>query len=58
MLENAEGRALAEVELGEEPKAVRVELNAGDYPFYCPNRLLMFKSHREQGMAGVLQVRE
>ena len=28
----------------------------GSYPFYCRNRLLFFKSHREQGMEGVLEV--
>ena len=28
----------------------------GKYPFYCRNRLLFFKSHREKGMEGVLEV--
>ncbi|WP_024302577.1 hypothetical protein [Pseudogulbenkiania sp. MAI-1] len=31
---------------------------AGRYPFQCPNKLLFFKSHREKGMAGVLEVVE
>lgn len=28
----------------------------GKYPFYCRNKLLFFKSHREKGMEGVLEV--
>jgi plastocyanin len=31
---------------------------AGKYPFYCKNRFLFFKSHREKGMEGVLEVVE
>jgi plastocyanin domain-containing protein len=30
----------------------------GKYAFYCPKKLLFFKSHREQGMEGVLEVVE
>lgn len=30
----------------------------GKYPFYCKNKLLFFKSHREKGMEGVLEVVE
>ena len=30
----------------------------GKYAFYCPNKLLFFKSHREHGMEGVLEVAE
>ena len=30
----------------------------GKYAFYCPNKLLFFKSHREHGMEGVLEVIE
>lgn len=29
---------------------------AGTYPYYCRNKLLFFKSHREQGMEGMLEV--
>lgn len=29
---------------------------AGKYPFYCSNKLLFFESHRQKGMAGVLEV--
>ncbi|MEO8331877.1 MAG: quinol oxidase [Gallionella sp.] len=30
----------------------------GKYPFYCKNKLLFFKSHREKGMEGILEVVE
>ncbi|MGC2049380.1 MAG: quinol oxidase [Gallionella sp.] len=30
----------------------------GKYPFYCRNKLLFFKSHREKAMEGVLEVVE
>lgn len=30
----------------------------GKYPFYCKNKLLFFESHREKGMAGLLEVIE
>ena len=29
---------------------------AGTYPIYCKNKLLFFKSHRESGMEGILEV--
>lgn len=58
VLEGADGKPLADIELAEAPKTVRVELAAGKYAFHCPNRLLMFKSHRERGMSGTLEVRE
>lgn len=58
VLEAPDGQQLANVSLGAEAKTVRLTLKAGDYVFYCPNQLLQFKSHRERGMTGVLQVRE
>ncbi len=30
---------------------------SGTYAFYCDKKLLFFKSHREKGMEGVLEVR-
>jgi plastocyanin domain-containing protein len=30
----------------------------GRYPFYCDNRFLFFRSHRERGMEGVIEVVE
>ncbi|WP_197538731.1 quinol oxidase [Azoarcus sp. KH32C] len=58
VLDGPNGKPAAEVDLSEAPRTVRVELPPGEYQFYCSNRLLMFKSHRERGMTGVLQVRE
>ena len=31
---------------------------SGRYAFYCPKKLLFFKSHREHGMEGILEVVE
>lgn len=31
---------------------------AGKYPYYCRNKLLFLKSHRERGMEGVIEVVE
>ena len=58
VLEGPDGKPLAESDMGSEPRTLRLTLTAGDYPFFCPNRLLGFKSHRERGMAGLLEVRE
>lgn len=58
VLEHPDGRRLADVKLGEAAQTLRFKLAAGDYAYYCPNRLPFFKSHREKGMAGVLEVRE
>lgn len=58
VLEGPDGQRLAEVTLGSQPQPLRLTLAPGSYPFYCPNRLLWFESHRDHGMAGVLQVRE
>ncbi|QNP58087.1 quinol oxidase [Paenacidovorax monticola] len=58
VLEGPAGQPLADLPLGTQTQALRLTLPAGDYPFYCPHRLLLFPSHREHGMAGVLQVRE
>lgn len=30
----------------------------GRYPFYCDKKFLFFKSHREKGMEGIIEVRE
>lgn len=45
--------------LSSEMKAIGfTPTTVGKYPFYCRNRLLFFKSHREKGMEGVLEVVE
>lgn len=43
--------------LSTEVKKIRFTPTAtGKYPFYCKNKLLIFKSHREKGMEGMLEV--
>lgn len=45
--------------LGEEPRTFRFTPTVpGRYSFHCPNKLLFLPSHREKGMAGVLEVVE
>jgi len=41
------------------PKGIRfTPTSIGRYPFYCDKKLLFFKSHRKEGMAGVVEVVE
>lgn len=43
--------------LSSEAKNIRITPTAvGKYPYYCKNKLLFFKSHREKGMEGMLEV--
>jgi len=59
VLETPDGRKVAELKLGATAQTVSfTPKRVGRYPFYCPNRLLMFKSHREEGMSGYLDVVE
>lgn len=45
--------------LSSEPKTISfTPVKAGEFPFYCDQKLLFLKSHRERGMEGVLEVRE
>jgi plastocyanin len=45
--------------LSSDAKTIRFTPTAvGKYHFYCKNKLLFFKSHREEGMEGVLEVVE
>ena len=45
--------------LGKELKVIKfTPKKAGKYPFYCDKKLLFFKSHRDQGMEGVIEVVE
>ncbi|MRR34753.1 quinol oxidase [bacterium] len=45
--------------LSSEPKVIRfTPTKVGKYPFYCSKKPLFFKSHREKGMEGVLEVVE
>ncbi len=48
-----------DVSLVKEPSVIRfTPVRAGTYPFYCTNKFLFFKSHRERGMEGVIEVIE
>lgn len=43
--------------IGTDPKVFAFTPTAvGKFAFYCRNRLLFFKSHRDKGMEGVLEV--
>ncbi len=45
--------------LGKEPKVIKfTPTKTGKYPFYCTKKFLFFKSHRDRGMEGVLEVVE
>jgi len=45
--------------IGTDLKIIRfTPVKTGKYPFYCDKRLLFFKSHREKGMEGILEVGE
>jgi hypothetical protein len=57
VLDGPDGRHLANVELSTEVQVIHLNLKAGHYVFYCPNRLFWFKNHRERGMAGVMELR-
>jgi plastocyanin domain-containing protein len=44
---------------GTSPKVIRfTPQKTGTFAFYCDKKLLFFKSHREKGMEGVLEVTE
>lgn len=43
--------------LGSEAKTISFTPTVtGGFPFYCRNRLLFFKSHKDKGMKGILEV--
>lgn len=45
--------------ISKEPKAIRfTPTKAGKYAVYCDKKLLFFKSHKEKGMEGILEVVE
>jgi plastocyanin len=46
-------------DLGKEPAIVKfTPTKPGKYEFYCDKKLLFFKSHKEKGMVGTLEVTE
>ncbi|MGH8808185.1 MAG: quinol oxidase [Noviherbaspirillum sp.] len=57
VIDAPEAGIVLDEEMGTEGKTVAFTPTAvGSYPFYCRNKLLFFKSHRERGMEGVLRV--
>lgn len=47
------------IDIASEPRKVSfMATRAGTYPFECSKRFLFFKSHKERGMHGVLEVVE
>lgn len=45
------------VDLAKEPKPVKfTPTKTGAYPLYCDKRFLWFKTHRERGMEGMIEV--
>lgn len=46
-------------DLSKEPKVIKfTPKKTGKYPVYCSKKLLFFKSHKERGMEGLLEVIE
>ncbi len=46
-------------DLSKEPKVIKfTPKKTGKYPVYCSKKLLFFKSHKERGMEGLLEVVE
>jgi plastocyanin len=59
VIQSPEANISVDERLSSEPKTIRFTPTAkGSFPFYCKNRLLFLKSHREKGMEGVLEVVE
>jgi len=59
VLDAIEAGVAIDEKLSTDPKAIVFTAAAvGKYGFYCKNKLLFFKSHRENGMEGILEVVE
>jgi plastocyanin domain-containing protein len=59
LIKEPEAGIVIEESLSTEPKTIKFIPNkVGKYPFYCPKKLLFFKSHRDQGMEGIIEVVE
>jgi len=59
VIQAAEAGIAIDEPLGTDPKTFAFTPKAaGKYPFYCKNKLLFFKSHRDKGMEGILEVVE
>jgi plastocyanin len=59
VIDSPEAGIVVRTELSRSPATLRfTPTRAGRYAYYCTHRLLFFKSHRERGMEGVLEVEE
>ena len=59
VIQSPEAGILVDEKLSSDAKSIRFTPRAvGKFHFYCKNKLLFFKSHREKGMEGVLEVVE
>lgn len=57
VLQSPEAGLSIDIAVDTEAKVVTfIPLKSGQFSFYCDNRLLFFKSHREKGMTGILEV--
>lgn len=59
VMDSPEAGMVFEVDFGKEGEVIRfTPSKKGTYLFYCDKKLLFFKSHRERGMEGVIEVVE
>jgi plastocyanin len=59
VIQAPEAGVVVDQSLSRDAKTIRfTPTAAGKYPFYCNSKLLFFKSHREKGMEGLLDVVE
>ncbi len=59
ILKAPEAGIIISQDLGKEPAIIKfTPTTPGKYEFYCDKKLLFFKSHKEKGMAGTLEVTE
>lgn len=57
VIQSPEAGIAVDEKLSSDAKTIRFTPTAvGKYPFYCKNKLLFSKSHRDKGMEGVLEV--
>ena len=57
VIRNPDAGVLIDETLGTDAKAFAfTPVTVGKFTFYCRNKLLFFKSHKEKGMEGILEV--
>ena len=59
VMEEQEAGIVFDEDMGKDPTVITfTPRQTGTFPFYCTKRFLFFKSHREKGMKGILEVVE